>query len=156
MKPNSAGVKLISLLLTIGGAVGIGVSLWAFSHAASLKEAVLTVVFAGIFGWATWTGVELWRNKPRAYKWALILLVFQIPNIAIPAFAYQFYTGLSLLVSFSPPANVNFEFHLASLIAFQASPDMQDLVVGINVVAIAALIWLLHVFPRAGDSAAPK
>ena len=126
-------------------------SLWALSHAASFKEAVLTVFFACIFGWATWTGVELWRNEPRAYKWALILLAFQIPNITIPAFAYQFYTGLSVLVSFSPPANVGFEFHLASLIAFQASPNVPDVIVGINVVAVAALIWLLYVFPRTGD-----
>jgi hypothetical protein len=47
MKANGAGVKLISLLLSVGGAVGVGVSLWALSHAASLKEAVLTVGFAG-------------------------------------------------------------------------------------------------------------
>ena len=156
MKANSAGVKLISLLLSVGGAVGVGVSLWALSRAASAKEAVLALLFACIFGWATWIGVELWRNQPRAYKWALILLVFQIPNITIPAFAYQFYTGMSFFVSFSPPANVGFEFHLASLIAFQASPDVQDVIVGINVVAIAALIWLLFVFPRAGGSAATK
>ncbi len=149
MKVNSAGMKLISLLLSIGGAVGVAVSLWALSHVASSKQAVLAVLYACIFGWAMWTGVDLWRNKPRAYKWALILLAFQIPNISIPAFAYQFYTGLSFLVSFTPPANVGFELHLASLISFQSSPSVQDVIVGINVVAITALIWLLYAFPQA-------
>jgi len=156
MKANSAYVKLISLLLAIGGAVGIGVSLWALSHAASLKKAMLTIAFATIFGWATWTGVDLWRHKPRALKSAMILLALQIPSISIPSFAYQFYTGLSFLVSFTPPANVGLEFHVASLISFQASPDVQDVVIGINVVAVAALIWLIHLLARARDSAARK
>src|ERR1043165_800453 len=146
MKRNSIGVKLISLLLALGGAAGIGVFVWALSKART--GFLVAVSCALIFCWATWTGVELWRNKPRAYKSAMILFGLQIPIVSIPEFSYQFYTGLLFLVSFSSPANIGVEFHAASKIGVGIASGAEDVLVGINVIAVAALMWLIHVFPR--------
>src|SRR4051794_39244038 len=100
MKRSSIGVKLISLVLAVGGAIGAGTFVWALSkvHLALSRETVAAFVCTGIFCWATWTGINLWRNKPRAYTGAIILFALQIPNIAVHSFTYQFYTGLLFLV----------------------------------------------------------
>ena len=93
-------------------------------------------------------GCGAMRNKPRAYKSAMILFGLQIPIVSIPEFSYQFYTGLLFLVSFSSPANIGVEFHAASKIGVGIASGAEDVLVGINVIAVAALMWLIHVFPR--------
>jgi hypothetical protein len=104
---QSVIVKLISLLLALGGAAGIVIGLsteltqlvqsWPWPSAMT----ALMGLFVVVFGLSTWVGIDLWRGKPRAYRWAKILLIAQIPQVSVPGFAYHFYTGLVLLLSYS-------------------------------------------------------
>ena len=123
--------KLVALLLVVGGIAGVMLSLWAEGRFLSVSAdnrmlAALMGLYAFIFGSSTWIGIELWRKKPSAFKWAQVLLVAQIPTVGFPGFAYYFYTGLTLYLSFStrPDAVTGFEFQLGSAFHFQISREI--------------------------------
>jgi hypothetical protein len=148
--------KLIALLLGLGGIAGAGVCLWTCVKLAFYQSqpifslaAGLLVVFAIIFALCTWTGVDLWRGRPRAYQWAQVLLALQIPAITIPGFAYQFYSGMLLLAYWNHgEGNLGADFELASSITFKISSGIEDSIFGVNLIALAALISLLCLSPQ--------
>ena len=136
--------------MIIGGIAGIAVSLWVEAGTYALSRLAFISLFFLAFSWCVWVGIDLWRGKPRGYKWAKVLFILQIPNISFPGFAYQFYAGLMLCLSFSREAAsmLNIEFQLGSSIKTLISSKIEDLVVGVNLVAIAALIYLIKVSPQ--------
>jgi hypothetical protein len=148
--------KLIALLLVIGGIAGVGVCGWTCVKLAFYQSqpifslaAGLMAVFAIIFALCVWTGIDLWRGRPRAYKWAQVLLALQIPAITIPGFAYQFYTGMLLLAYWNHgEGNLGADFELASSITFKISSGIEDSIFGVNLIALAALIVLLCLSPQ--------
>ena len=141
--------KVVALLLAVGGIVGVMLSLSAEARFLSLAgddrvNAVLMGLYAFIFGLSTWVGVDLWRKRPSAFKWAQVLLVAQIPIVGFPGFAYYFYTGLTLYLSFStrPDVATGFEFQLGCGLGVQISRELEGFAWGINLVAILALYLL--------------
>jgi hypothetical protein len=143
-------VKSIALLLGIGGVAGFGICVWTYfqlfeANSLFSKAGALMGVFLVVFGWSAWVGLDLWRRKRQATKWAIVLLALQVPTITVPGFAYQFYTGLTAgpLFNFTE-GNFNFNFEIASAIVFQISHKVQDAIFGLNIVAMAALIYLLY------------
>jgi heme A synthase len=138
--------KLVALLLIVGGTVGMLIALWAElqflekQFSTYYRTAALMGLYAFIFGLCTWTGFDLWREKPHAFKWAQILLVAQIPSIAFPGFAYTFYTGFALYFPLSMLAS--FRFQLGAVITIDISPEIEGFVFSLNLVAIAALYLL--------------
>jgi hypothetical protein len=106
-------------------------------------------VFVVIFGLSTWTGIDLWRGKERAYKWAKILFAAQIPQVSLPGFAYHFYSALVLFLAYSrqTDSKLGLNFELGSSIALWFSPQTEDLAFGVNLVALTALILLIKAKP---------
>jgi len=152
-KKPSMMSKFIALLLAIGGIAGVGICGWTCVKLAFYQSqpifslaAGLLVIFAVIFALCIWTGVDLWRGRPRAYKWASVLFALQIPAITTPGFAYQFYTGMLLLAYWNHgEGNLGADFELASSITFKISSRIEDSIFGVNLIALAALIYLLSV-----------
>ncbi len=142
--------KLVSLLLMGGGIAGLVIALWTElqllekQFSANRGAAAMMGAFAFVFGLCIWTGVELWRGKPWAFRWAQILLVAQIPTISFSGFTYLFYTGFTLYLSLStlPNVLVGFQFQLGSAIKTEILPVIEGFVFGLNLVAIAALYLL--------------
>jgi hypothetical protein len=73
-EPNSSGgigVKLIALLLIVGGCTGAIFTLanqyQAFFNA-GLKLAAVYGIFVLLFGWSAWTGYGLWKGKAWAIR----------------------------------------------------------------------------------------
>lgn len=152
MTKNSVtrGTKFFALLLIIGGFAGIVAGLWGdiqtiqrtgFHPSASLS---FTAVFILLFGWSTWVGVALWEGKPQGYKWAKVLFAAQIPVFTVPGLAFSgFRTGLGFYVFVSrEPPNLGFNFQLLSAIHFLISGDVDNVLFGVNLVAIIALTYL--------------
>ena len=141
--------KLVAILLGMGGLAGLSIALWTetsllFQQGGNRINAALVGLFAFIYGVSTWTGIELWRKKPPAFTWAQVLLVAQIPTVGFPGFAYYFYTGLTLYLSFSTrhDAVSGVECQIGSAFHFQISQEIEGFVWGINLVAILALYLL--------------
>ena len=151
-KKRTVGIRLLSLMLALGGIAGISICLWTYGRIfaqSGMKLSPTTAlfgVFIVVFGWSTWIGVEMWQDRPQAYKWAKILFLLQIPTISLPGFAYQLYTGLMLTLAFNRDNDkIGLDFQLASSIDFRIGHDVENLILGVNLVAIAALVYLMSV-----------
>ena len=141
--------KLIALLLAAGGGVGVIIALWsevtmvlhAESEGARAVSAIFMGIFTLIFGLSAWVGVDLWRKKPKAFTWARVLLIAQIPSVSFPGFAYKFYTGMTLVLGLNQ-TTLGFEAQLGSAISFRIASDIEGFAFGVNVVAALALVLL--------------
>src|ERR1051326_6668968 len=141
------GVKLIALLLILGGAAGVVFGLVGEAQALmnfGVGAAAWVGVFVLLFGWGAWIGYELCRGKPWAFRWARIIMAAQIPNFTFPGFSFDgFFTGLRVyfMVSDQPP-NLRWGFNLSSAIHFMISANIDFWLFGVNFVAILAVAHL--------------
>ncbi len=143
-------LRIVAVFLGVGGIAGAVVAIiaeaTALAHVASVRFANVALMGAMtcIFGFSTWTGVELWRRNPRSLIWAQIILIAQIPYVTFSGFAYQFYTSLTTGVGFSnqPEAHINFGLELGSDLMFKLRPDSEGFLFGINLAAIVSLYLL--------------
>jgi hypothetical protein len=143
-------VRLIAFLLIASGVVGIslcGVAVILSPQAAlgSWSMAAFTVMSAALFGSGIWIGLALWDGTPRGYKWAKIFLAAQIPNIRVPGFNYQFGTPGITVRWLIGEAGRGINFHAGPSISIYISPAVQGAILGANVFAIFALIYLMKV-----------
>ena len=149
------GVKLISLLLIIGGLAGIAMGLW--TEIQTLRQLgihprpslAILGLFILLFGWCVWTGLALWKGNPRAFTWAKIIFTAQILNFTVPGISFDgFYTGLRVYVMVSQLApNIRVGFDVETGIHFLFSDEITNWLFGVNFVAIAALSCLLREIP---------
>ena len=153
----TTGMKLVSLLLIVGGVTGAAFGWWAelqIFHQGNIAVTVLYGLFVLLFAWSAWTGFELWKGKRQAVKMAQLILAAQIPNFTIPGFSFDgFYTGLRVyfMISERPP-NLRWGFNLQSALHFAVSPEIDYWLFGINLLALAAFVHLI----RVGRPAAPE
>lgn len=150
--PVSMGMKLVALLLMVGGVVGIGVGVWLdirwlTNSQASLFSASTAIVgvFILLYGWAVWTGLDLWKGRRRALKFAQILFVMQIPVFTIPGISYEFHTGFTLLIMILRGLRLNFNFNLGSSFSFYISSEVHGVAIGVNLFALFVLIYLIRI-----------
>lgn len=136
-------MKLISLLLILGGAAGTVLALWAEANATSPGLAFIAFALA-IFAWSVWVGFDLWHGRPRGYTGAKVLFALQIPSVAFHGFSYQFYLGSILALTFRHAAEskLGLEFEMGSAVNFQFSSEIENLVFGVNLLAIFLLIYM--------------
>ncbi len=144
------GVKVIAFLLIAGGLLGIGISVVGFiampqATLGSPLMAAFALLYLLLFGWSVWIGFDLWQGEPRGYRWAEILLFAQIPNIRISGFVYQFQTAGFTIRWLSGQAGRGINFNFGSHLSIYVSPEIQGTALGVNIVAIFALIYLLRV-----------
>jgi hypothetical protein len=142
------GIRFLALLLVAGGAVGIAVAIFLVVQA--WHQSWITVSFAvalsGMFLWTAFFGMRLWRHETRGIKWARILFALQIPVLSIAGVTYQYYTGLALNVGLRdlvPHVNSNF----GASASLQWQPNSAPRIVGVNVIAIIAFVYLLRYKP---------
>ena len=153
--------KLVAVLLALGGLVGIIIALTSetamLSGSGRAFNTALMGLFACLFGFSGWTGVDLWRNKPHAFRWAQVLLVAQIPFISFPGFSYFFYTGMMLYLHLTWVARitVGFQLQFGSAIHFGISSAIEGFAFGINLVPVIALVLLGNTVHRETEHSPP-
>src|SRR5262245_40667566 len=150
---TGGGIKFISLLLIVGGVAGVLAGVWA--DVQTLQQTGLRPSFCLIsialiillFGWSVWVGVLLWKSRPEGYKWAKVLFAAQIPFFTLPGFSFSgFYTGMTIYLALSRAApNLRFGFQLQSALHFLISEKVNNVLFGVNFVAIFALAHLFYV-----------
>ena len=139
------GERGLACLLLVGGALGIGLSLYMAtlvlrsSLIASLIALPLVLLFVG----SMFAGLHLWRGRTSGRKWATILFAMQIPILTVPGFSYEYYTGLSVKVigghvdrpvAFSLGSNGNLQV---------LDPRVTDSAFGVNLLGLAATAYLV-------------
>lgn len=141
---NMIGVRFFALLLIIGGVLGIGLGIYmgytfVQQHWIYL---LLALAFVVLFAWSALTGVRLWRDQPRGWKWAKILYAAQIPVLTVPGFDYEYYTGIAVKLM-GGEAEHFFKLGLGASATLYLDTGVTGLVYGVNVFALMALIFLL-------------
>jgi hypothetical protein len=152
-------MRIVALLLILGGAFGVGLTIWldanllASSQLRILSPAVAVAgVFICLFGWCVWTGIDLWRGRRQALKFAMILFALQIPMLAVPGFSYHFYTGFMLRIAILTGGEIDAGFKLGSSgFNLYIGSDVQGLAIGVNLVALFLLIYLIRVARELAD-----
>ena len=160
--------KLIGLWLGVGGILGIKGFFKLYKVFAETRAklppraALITSLFflfllalgLALFSWSAWTGLELWRGTPQAYKWARTIFILQIPVMALPGFDYGFCTGVKLwfALNLSHPGRVDFELDFATESVIHLNIRLgkykvKQLVLGANLPAVAGLIGLIKIWP---------
>jgi hypothetical protein len=151
-------MRIVALLLILGGAFGVGLTIWLdvnllMSSQLSLLSLATAIagVFILLFGWCVWTGVDLWRGRRQALKFAMVLFAMQIPVITVPGFSYHLHTGLQLRLALMTGGEFDVGFKLGSGFNFYISSDVEGLSIGVNLVALFVLIYLIRVWRELAD-----
>lgn len=149
--PVSIGMKLVALLLMIGGVLGVGLTFWldlslvSSGRAGVLSPAIaMTGAFIVLFGWAAWVGRELWVGERRAVRMAGILFAIQVPLLRVPGLIYEWHTGFTVPITVGSGGRFGAGFNLGSSFSFYVLPRIQDFSVGVNLVAVLVLVFLIR------------
>jgi len=143
-KTQDRGVKFLAFLLVVGGVLGVGISVYmAYTFVQQhWIYLVLVATFVALFVWTALTGIRLWRNDPRGWKWGKILFAAQIPVLTVPGFSYEYYSGIAIKV-LGGQVDSHFNMALGANANFYLDTRITGLVYGINLFATLALIYLL-------------
>ncbi len=137
------GIRVLSVLLSVGGVVGIGIALFMAYRlvAQHWLYGVLSLLFAALFVYATYVGIQLWRFRTGSWKRALILFLAQIPVFTLPGITYEWYTGISFKLM-GGKVDKSTVLELGSSFNFYLDTRITDIAYGVNVVAILAVVVL--------------
>lgn len=94
-----------------------------------------------LFVWSAIVGVRFWRAESRGWKWATILFAMQIPVLTVPGLSYTYYTGIAMHLMGGHVAKP-FSLEFGSEASMWLDPRIDGLIYGINLVALAAAVYL--------------
>ena len=142
-KAQDRGAKFLALLLAVGGVLGVAITVYmAYTF---LQQhwvyIVLVAAFAALFVWTALTGVRLWRNEARGWKWAKILFAAQIPVLTVPGLSYEYYAGIAIKI-IGGEVDSYFNVGLGANANFYLGTSITGLVYGVNIFALLALLYL--------------
>lgn len=150
-------LRVPAFLLIAGGALGVGACLGlAFPRALDHPSSVaILLVFLFLYGMSVWTGIDLWRGRPRGIRWGKFLFAAQIPLLSVSGFSYKFTTGLSagLALIFHPgKIQLHLPFYIGSSFELNLGTAVPQALVGFNGVAVMAVILLMDAGKRKGTN----
>jgi len=142
-----AGVTLICWVVLIGSVLGGYSSLRALTvifppNTTSTIFQLLYYVFAvSVFALCFWLGLQLWNGGAAAVRRARWLFLAQVLIIKGPWLAYDFQLlGITPYISDGARLGITF----GSSFWFLIAPKIDDVTVGVNLVALAATIYLFR------------
>lgn len=143
------GLTLIALWLGIGGALGLVMAFYSETQSFFARQYGLTfimAIFLVMFGVSAWAGFELWQRSRYAFTLARISLALQVPIFTVPGFYFTgFIVGARVYaVAGSCPPGFQLGFDLRSGIYFRLSPEIDCTLIGLNLLAVAALLYLTN------------
>ncbi len=151
------GARILAVFLVLGGIIGVGLALlmaYPFVQA-HWVYLLLIAAFAAVFVWSALTGVRLWQGQARGWKWATILFAAQVPVFSVPGLSYEYYTGFAIKLM-GGAVESSFSLGLGSSANFYLDTRITEVFYGINLFAVAAVIYLLLRRSRTAGPASPQ
>lgn len=143
--------KLVAAFEVIGGVIGIVMGLMPLFKMERVEGPTSEVVayfaicigFALLYALSLYAGIELWKEKRIGYKLSIFSQAIQVPLFASSYVIYNFFSAISLSVLFSEfGPSIKFLIGNSFSLGF-VRPDV-PFAFGINLVALAILIYLVH------------
>lgn len=144
--------KTVACYEVIGGAVGIFAAVFPKTNpytgtTGSLFFAVLLWCLAMLSYFA---GIQLWKKKPLGKTLTLAVQLIQVPLILIKGFGLHFFLPLSIAIGLGPGNDVILNFHAGARVLLTS--DIAGFqYAGVNLLALAVIILLPHVWKKASD-----
>jgi hypothetical protein len=143
------GLTLISLWLGIGGALGVVLAFYSETQTFLARQYELTfimAIFLALFGASAWAGFELWRRSRYAFTLARISLALQVPIFTVPGFSFSGFTvGATIYAAAgSCQPSLQIGLGLTSALNVRISPEIDCTMIGLNLLAVAALLYLTN------------
>ena len=149
MKP---WLRLLLVMASVGGGfAGMALTTVEFAHAHSAVRVMLSMLFLGLYGFVTASGL-IFVHDPKRTRPLVAALALQIPWISSPVFVYQFAAALCAAITLGTPEETNrIGIHFGGSLFFGAhfqfrfgsSVDV-PISVGVNVAALVLLFLLLR------------
>jgi len=139
-------------VLGIGSIVGMAVTGLQVSQVVSVAVALLFALVIVLFVFALVTAVRLWQGTAFGRKWAPILFASQIPVLSLPGLRYEWYTGapFKFIIAPGPGLFAKFYFTFPNRVgagfAFNIGAGITQYIIGVNLVAVLALVLLLRAY----------
>lgn len=151
MKP---WLRLLLVTASVGGGfTGIAGITGSFANAHSAGQVILLVVFLGLYGFVTASGL-IFVYDPKRTRPLVAAIALQIPWISSPVFVYQFAAAVCATISLGTPDEADRLHFMWSVffgahfqVRFGLSLDV-PFSVGVNVAAVALLGLLLRANQR--------
>jgi hypothetical protein len=141
--------RVISLFLILGGLLGLLGTYFLVVHVLRQYQdirVISTTASAVLFAASILSGIELWKGRPRGFKFAKILFALQIPVFTLARFTYEFSTFFSLRVMIGN-TNHTIGGNIGSSSNIYLLPQSAGFMAGINLVAVVAR-YCLYVISR--------
>jgi hypothetical protein len=143
--PHRYVLKIIGVVLILGGLLGIAASVPAvihFAHEHQVARVISAIMGIALFAWSIPTGVGIWRESACALKWAKILFALQIPVFSIGRVVYEYSNFLSLRIMVGNTSH-NFGGDIGSSSDFYLLPQSPGFMFGVNLFALIVLVYLI-------------
>jgi len=145
--------RIISSLLIVGGLFGLLGTYFLVVHAIRQHQDIhvtSTIVSTLLFAASIFGGIELWRGRPRGFKFAKILFALQIPIFTVLRFTYEFSTFFSLRIMIGN-TNRTIGADIGSSGNFQVWDHPVGFMAGINLIAVAVIVYLYTISQSANS-----
>lgn len=145
-------IRVIAAYEMIGGAIGVALTIFLTVAYFALvpSMAIIGFIFLLLFLLSCYAGYLLWKDEPNGFNFSLIIQALQIFQFKIPGIlAYSFVAGIKLPLIFEFDilnAKSSFETSIGftSSFNFTIGPEDKVFLFGLNVVAVAALLYLFN------------
>jgi len=141
--------KFLAAILCLGGAFGTALGFYLIFNAIHdyWFNLAIAIFYLCMFSWATFVGVQLWKNTPHGRNWSPIVFLTQVPIVFSPTLIYTWFTGAQiapLLKIHSDRMELTFMLNGGAGGQFYFNGGTSEVAFGINVLAIFAVIYLVR------------
>jgi hypothetical protein len=145
LKSASTAVRVLAVMLIIGGLLGTGLAVWV-GYLFAIKDwsiGGLDLLAFSLLPLSAVAGFWLWRDGRPARICARVLFALQIPVLEFHGLSYEYYTGIAAPLRHGP-GGTNFTMSIGGSATMGFDPNPVGYVIGANLVAVAALIILMY------------
>jgi hypothetical protein len=137
--------RVLGILALGGSFLGLVLGSALLVSTESLLARCLLVPFLGLYAWGIWCGTCLLEQRQNSVRANVMFWVVQIPYLTSPIAGYKFASGSLLYVTYSPStSSPGLLYRFGSQFEYSLLKVGTPFVFGINVLALAVVIWLTY------------
>ena len=151
MEKIESELKALGIYQIIGGAIGIFASLFAIISSQSTLATYVALSANLVFAFSIVCGVWCVMEKAEAISLSLINQYLQTIGFSIMGLGFSYFSGVYFSIGLDLTNGFDFKLHIGfSQLYLNVNYNSQDLIVNINIVAIALINWIDKLKVKAG------
>lgn len=146
--------RILGILTLGGGAVGFTVAASLLTTLSGMN-AVLCVAIIALYAWGVWCGIKMLECQPGWEGPAIGYWMAQIPAFGSPLLGYFVSSGFHVTTTMQfSPWQFDINFLVGSTFSYSFMHPEQPWLVGVNLFALAVVMWLMRSRRQTAQTAA--